>query len=590
DLEHPGGARLRAAGCRGYPPYLSHRRQGFLSHLRVRGRSRRSPPLDGEVCFLQQEHRRFAVPLPPLPPLLAPRFSSPFVAASLSSCYLRSLSGSASVLTRCIFFLLHRLKVPIFAREMTVLSDGGSSSSDPCSEGRSGTSHQRSELVEGDSSRTGELTAPVLRRAYNLRPRKDDPVTLQRRSEFSRSREQKPKKRKRKSMESKEYLQRAARRINKIINEIPEETHVDPQNRTEIINAGSAVLGMEKWRPYFSSPVTGLYKTTLKGACWTIEKLALQAAASVVGLKSITVANLVKKCQDTDEVADGLTINVYLQNHETCKGNLLYYDFYYNICVIQIESPVHLPAKGFCSQPINFDVCSSKDVVALGRDREKHVLVVSAGKIIPKCSMLDCEELFVSTCRISKPKVGGPLMNMDGDFVGMNYYHHKETPFIPSSIVFKCLQQFEFFRKVVKPWHGLRVRTLYADGCHEFEENQTKFLCGATCVIVEKIEKLSSAEASGLKEGDIIDQVNGVSCSNAAELGGILLDLATARLLGSKEICIKFHVMGCDDERTIVLDRPTPNGLNRWPFPEPIIVRKYVDGKLDSEEWYSMEP
>jgi hypothetical protein len=42
-------------------------------------------------------------------------------------------------------------------------------------------------------------------------------------------------------------------------------------------------------------------------------------------------------------------------------------------------------------------------------------------------------------------EVGGPLMDFDGNFIGMNYYHAKETPFVPSFIVLKYLQQFKSF-------------------------------------------------------------------------------------------------------------------------------------------------
>jgi hypothetical protein len=36
-------------------------------------------------------------------------------------------------------------------------------------------------------------------------------------------------------------------------------------------------------------------------------------------------------------------------------------------------------------------------------------------------------------------------MDFEGNFIGMNYYHAKETPFVPSFIVLKCLQQFKLF-------------------------------------------------------------------------------------------------------------------------------------------------
>uniref|UniRef100_A0A0A9B0D2 PDZ domain-containing protein n=1 Tax=Arundo donax TaxID=35708 RepID=A0A0A9B0D2_ARUDO len=510
---------------------------------------------------------------------------------------------------------------------MTYMSDGDSSLSDPCSEDKSIASTQKGELVEGEISSTAELSAQVEQSAYNLRPRKGDSVKMQRRSEFARLREQQNQRRKRRKeaeSEDVEFMECTFHSIKKFMDQLPKPRDVDFENRTEIINVDTnEAMDMGEWRPYFSSPDIGLFKTTLKGVSWEVEKSALQFAPFVVGLQSkvgdtehfscsgtvvefsedihviVTVANLVKKCPDTDELADGHKIYVYLHNHETCEGHLLYHDFYYNICLIRIESPVNLPVKGISANiEINFGKSCSRDVVTLGRDKETGILLVSTGMIIPKRSKFDCEELLVSTCRISKAEVGGPLMNFDGEFIGMNYYHTEETPFIQSSIVLKCLQQFTLFRKVVRPWHGLRVRTLYAEECDAFEKMQTNF-CGATGVIIEKIEEQSSAKASGLNEGDIIDQVNGVYFSNAAELGGILLDIGTKYLSDCQQfhkpddtnkisLFIKFRVRGCEPERTIVVDKFTSGG-NRWPFPKPIIVRKYRDGNKVSEEWYAME-
>jgi hypothetical protein len=52
---------------------------------------------------------------------------------------------------------------------------------------------------------------------------------------------------------------------------------------------------------------------------------------------------------------------------------------------------------------------------------------------------------IVTTIIFWQVEVGGPLMDFDGNFIGMNYYHAKETPFVPSFIVLKCLEQFKLF-------------------------------------------------------------------------------------------------------------------------------------------------
>lgn len=44
----------------------------------------------------------------------------------------------------------------------------------------------------------------------------------------------------------------------------------------------------------------------------------------------------------------------------------------------------------------------------------------------------------------------------------------------------------QWCRKVVKPWDGLWVRTLYTEGCSVFEKIQTNFL-GTIGVIIDKV-------------------------------------------------------------------------------------------------------
>nr|CAB3453473.1 unnamed protein product [Digitaria exilis] len=202
--------------------------------------------------------------------------------------------------------------------------------------------------------------------------------------------------------------------------------------------------------------------------------------------------------------------------------------------------------------------------------------------------------------------VGGPVMDFDGDVIGMNFYDKKGTPFLPSFIVLKCLQHFKDFKKVIRPLHGLQVQNLYDA---ELTLLQQKIQCGLPevyGVIVEKV-KDSSVEHSEIKVGDVITHVNGVPFSNAAELGGILLDKCHKHMLERQELnlsedCnqmapvmnLKFRAItfrGCKSEvttQTIIVDKFTPSscGLNRWPLPKPIIIQRYAYGELIQVERY----
>lgn len=85
---------------------------------------------------------------------------------------------------------------------------------------------------------SGELSTLMEQRAYNLRSRKDDSVTLQRRSEFARQREQQRTQRRierEKAEEEKirEYMKKASKRMKEMIDRLPKRSEVDMENRSE---------------------------------------------------------------------------------------------------------------------------------------------------------------------------------------------------------------------------------------------------------------------------------------------------------------------------------------------------------------------
>ncbi|XBI40873.1 hypothetical protein VPH35_125411 [Triticum aestivum] len=59
-----------------------------------------------------------------------------------------------------------------------------------------------------------------------------------------------------------------------------------------------------------------------------------------------------------------------------------------------------------------------------------------------KDNELDCRALKLSTCKIKKIGIGGPLTNFGGNLVSMNFYDgHEETPFLPRSKVVGILKK-----------------------------------------------------------------------------------------------------------------------------------------------------
>ncbi|XP_062199417.1 uncharacterized protein LOC133901896 [Phragmites australis] len=518
-------------------------------------------------------------------------------------------------------------------------------------------SRETEEKSTNESSSCGDICIQVPKNSrYSLRTRNVDEATQWRREEHKRMREERIQnkllRKQRKIREAQERVDRILK-IQAILDEkskawkeeqrkqrlseqegdnntdyFSTDEEVEKNYTHEVINEPPE--GSGEWLPYESDNEFGT-ELELKCTSWGVEKFTLELARCVVGLESftgdkqlfacsgtiveflndtgyvVTSASLVR-CSDKDVLPDELKINVCLADGEILEGFVSNVDFYYNICVIEVPSTFHLPRKSFSPKTefFNFYEHHSKDVVALGRTCKPWRLMVALGKLIPRRSKFDCEELSVSSCKVSKRGVGGPLMDFDGNVIGMSFYDKKGTPFLPSFIVLKCLQHFKTFGKVMRPLHGLRVKNLYDAELTELEEKQ----CGLPViygVIVDKVED-SSTEHSEIKVGDVITHVNGVPFSNAAELGGLLLDMCGKHMLDRQKLnlsedCnqtatvmnLKFRARtykGRKSEittQTIDVDKFTPSGLNRWPLPRPIIVRRYAYGELIEVQRYTTD-
>ncbi|CAA0834988.1 Unknown protein [Striga hermonthica] len=127
-----------------------------------------------------------------------------------------------------------------------------------------------------------------------------------------------------------------------------------------------------------------------------------------------------------NKIVDGLRIKVSLPGTKHTKpkqrkGTLIHYSLHYNVALVSVKTSnaVYLPvvrhARG--------NLCSNKLVVAVGRGFKSGDLMASSGKLAPHWSgPFDFKRLLYSTCRIKKAGIGGPLVDAEGNYIGMNFY------------------------------------------------------------------------------------------------------------------------------------------------------------------------
>ncbi|XP_066327895.1 uncharacterized protein [Miscanthus floridulus] len=165
----------------------------------------------------------------------------------------------------------------------------------------------------------------------------------------------------------------------------------------------------------------------------------------------LTSASLVRCLGNEAKFVNKLKIKVCLPNGKLAVGKLWKYDCNYNIAVVKTKSFPEFHGVQFNSELFQ------TNLVAIGRCYESGQLMSSSGMLLHKNSILDCQELMVSTCKITKAGIGGPLIDSSGNFVGMNIYSEDETPFLPVSILLKCFKHFE-----ISGW-----KTCFGSSCGE---------------------------------------------------------------------------------------------------------------------------
>jgi hypothetical protein len=92
---------------------------------------------------------------------------------------------------------------------------------------------------------------------------------------------------------------------------------------------------------------------------------------------------------------------VCLPNGKLAVGKLWKYDCNYNIAVVKTKSFPEFRGAHIHGVQFNSELFQT-NLVATGRCYESGQLMASSGMLLHKNSILDCQELMVSTCKITK--------------------------------------------------------------------------------------------------------------------------------------------------------------------------------------------
>ena len=134
-------------------------------------------------------------------------------------------------------------------------------------------------------------------------------------------------------------------------------------------------------------------------------------------------------------------------------------------------------------------------------------------------------EAFIQTdAAINSGNSGGALVNTKGKLIGINTAIQSKTGSfsgygfaIPSNMVKKIIEDLKQFGEVKRAYIGIYIADI---NIQIKEELQLKSLKG---VLISKVLENSAAEKSGLKDYDVILEINNIKVNSTSELHEIII-------------------------------------------------------------------
>ncbi len=207
-------------------------------------------------------------------------------------------------------------------------------------------------------------------------------------------------------------------------------------------------------------------------------------------------------------------IKIILADNREFEGKLVGADPRSDLAVVKIDSPKDLP---HITMGHSDDIMIGETVVAIGNPFGlSHTVTTGVISAINRTVKIDDDLVyhdFIQTdASINPGNSGGPLMNINGELIGINtaiYQKAEGIGFaIPIDRAKRIVADLIHYGQVQKAWLGIRVQDLNRDLAAYFNLEQPEG------VIVIKVISNSPAEEKGLRRGDVILEINGEKVSS----------------------------------------------------------------------------
>ena len=219
-------------------------------------------------------------------------------------------------------------------------------------------------------------------------------------------------------------------------------------------------------------------------------------------------------------IAKATQLSVTMNNNKTYEATVVGTDPTSDIALIKVDTEDPLPYLVFGDSD---NIRIGEWVLAVGNPFNL-TSTVTAGIVSAKARNLGRNQSFIQTDAAVNPgNSGGALVNTNGELVGINTAITSQTGAyigysfaVPSNIARKIVQDLLEYGDVIKGVIGIRT----VDPNSEYaRENGIDQVDG---VFIGEVEEDSGAETAGLRNGDIIKQVDDIQVRKFADLTGYI--------------------------------------------------------------------